>query len=136
MEWGDLLNTIVMVVVLPLITILANYLIKFIDAKIDGVKAKTTNETTQKYLDIAEKTLTQCIQNTTETFVKTAKESGEFNQETAEKAYQMSKDMFLQTISKDVQEAIQSSYNDVDAWLKIAIESRLANLKTDSTATK
>ena len=133
MDWGSVLGTIITVVVLPCIGILANYLVKYINTKIDQEQAKTTNEQTKQLLELADKVLTQCIQNTTETFVNTAKAAGTFTPEVAEKAFEMSKETFLKTISTDAEAAIKASYGDVDTWIKVAIESTIANLKKDST---
>ena len=99
------------------------------DAKIENVKTKTTNEQTQKYLDLAEKTLTQCIQSTTETFVSEVKKSGEFTKETGSQAFIQSKEAFLSTISTEVETAIKDSYGDMDKWIEVAIESILADQK-------
>jgi hypothetical protein len=73
-NWLEILNTIFELVIFPLLGVGATYLVVLIDAKIKEIKQKTDNEKFNKYLDMLNNTISDCVIATTQTYVSALKQ--------------------------------------------------------------
>lgn len=123
MDWNEVLDIVIRVIIVPIIPLLAVYLKILLQTKIDEIKAKTDNQNLKKQLDIARDVLSECVTDTTETYVKSLKEQGEFGTEAQKIALEKTKIKFLTIISDGTKTALETAYGDYTKWIEISIES-------------
>lgn len=73
MDWNNILTQIFELILFPLLIIGSTYLIYFLSVKTEEIKDKTDNDTFDKYLDMLNNTITQCVIATTQTYVSSLK---------------------------------------------------------------
>jgi len=61
MTTNQILATVFEVCIIPLLSLLTGYLIKWIRSKAEHVKAQTSNELYQKYIDMLANTISNCV---------------------------------------------------------------------------
>jgi hypothetical protein len=72
---------------IPLLGILSAYLISFVKNKIKLLQEKTDNELADKYLEMLNSTIEQCVIATNQTYVEALKREGSFDLEAQKKAF-------------------------------------------------
>lgn len=122
MDYNQILDTVIRMVIIPIIPLLAVYIKTLLQAKIQEVENKITNENLLKQLEIAKEVLNDCVTNTTETYVKSLKEQGKFDLSTQKQALEKTKKEFLSIINSGTKEALETAYADYEAWIETAIE--------------
>ena len=60
LDWLDILSKVFEIAIFPLLTAATMYLITLINAKKQELASKAKDETTKKYLDMLDKTITEC----------------------------------------------------------------------------
>ena len=70
MDWLEMLQQIFNILIVPVLTAVSLFLVRFIQSKTNELKAKTNDETLQKYMDMLNKTITDCVLATNQTYVK------------------------------------------------------------------
>ena len=78
MEIMELLSQIFEVCIIPLMGVLTAFFVKWINIKTEELKTNTKNEKTEKYLDMLNNTITNCVIATTQTYVDALKAQGAF----------------------------------------------------------
>ncbi len=122
MDINEILELLIQVVVIPVIPLLALYVKRFIQVKMDEVTAKITDDNIKKQLDMAKEVLADCVMETSEIYVKSLKDLGEFDLEAQEIALQRTKDVFLEIIGQGTKEALETAYGDYTRWIETNIE--------------
>ena len=74
MDWMEMLKQIFQVCIIPLLGILTVYIVKFINAKSEELKATANNELYQKYITLLTDTITSCVIATNQTYVDALKD--------------------------------------------------------------
>lgn len=93
---------------------------------------KIKNETAEKYVNLAVDAVYSAVQQTMQTYVSALKKSGEWNEETARKAFENAKAIALVTMGSAAREAIAEMTGDLDAWLEARIEACTLQIKEES----
>lgn len=122
MEWNEILDIVIRVIIVPIIPLLAVYVKMLIQTKINEIQSKIDNENLSKQLEIAKNTLNQCVAQTTETYVKSLKEQGKFGAESQRIALEKTKQSFLSIIGDGTKEALETAYGDYTKWIDTSIE--------------
>lgn len=102
---------------------------RFIASKRKEILNRVDNEELHKYLNTAINILDKTIDTTNATFVDKLKQEGKFTKDKALEAYNTTKQQFEQIIGEESKQFIIEMVNDYDAWLKVQIESLVANKK-------
>lgn len=113
------------IVILPLLGVLASFLIKFIETKNKEVKEKVSNETVKKYVDIATETIKACVLATNQTYVESLKAQGNFDTEAQEKAFALTYSAVLDLLAEEAKEYLQEVYGDLNEFLTTKIEAEV-----------
>ena len=121
----ELLVQIVQVCILPLLGILTKFLIDFLSAKKDELKAKTNNEIAQKYTDMIYQTVVDCVVATNQTYVEALKKDGAFTPEAQKEAFNHTLDAVLAILSEDAKDYIRETTGDLNTYLTNLIESQV-----------
>lgn len=125
----EIVIQIVEVCVIPLLGILTKYLVDFLSAKRDELKAKTDNETAQKYTDMIYNTVVDCVIATNQTYVDSLKKSGSFDEAAQKEAFNRTMSAVMAILSEDAKEYISEATGDVNTYLTQLIESEVNKRK-------
>lgn len=120
-----MIEQIVQVCVIPLLYILTKYLVDFINAKRAELNAKTDNEVTRKYIDMVNKTVTDCVTATNQTFVNSLKNTHSFDAEAQKEAFNKTMSAVLAILSDDAKDYIAAITGDVNTYLTQLIEAEV-----------
>ncbi len=126
---SELITQIFEICIIPLLAVLARYVITFIEVKKQEIKAKTDNEIAKKYTERISNTIISCVKTTNQTFVDTLKAQGSFDEAAQKEAFQKTLDAVLVTLGQDAIDYIQSITEDVNTYLKQQIESTIPSVK-------
>lgn len=132
METQNLLNDLLVVVIIPLLGILTKYIVAFLQSKIDDVRATKEikdNQILSNAMLQIEKSLSKCIDATTQSFVSELKKNGTFTEDNFEKAFKITKDNFMKTLTEEKKEIIKTVYTDIDVFIRMYVESYLKENK-------
>jgi hypothetical protein len=88
----------------------------------DWLKAKTKNAALDKYMDRANDAVLTAVAETMQTFVTTMKNEGQWNRETARKAFEMSLIRAKEIMGLAVLQALPEVVGDLEKWLTAKIE--------------
>ena len=125
----EMLSDIFEVCILPLLAVLTGYAVQFIRAKSAETAARTENELAQKYITMIEKTITDVIIATNQTYTNSLKEQGKFDEEAQKIAFQKSFDAIMAILSDDAKEYIISTTGDINIYLTQMIEAEVSKNK-------
>ena len=122
MELTDIIALIIETALIPILAWGVAKLTAHLDKKIE-------NETAEKYVNFAVDAVYTAVQQTMQTYVSALKKSGEWNEETAEIAFNNAKALALVTMGVKAQEVIAELAGDLDAWLDAKIEACTLEIK-------
>lgn len=129
MDWTIIWTKIFEVILLPLLSVGVSYLIAFINAKIKQVKEKTKNETLQKYLDLLNTTIVNCVKSTQQAYVDSLKKQGKFDAEAQKEAFRITYENIKAQLSDEAEQYIYTAVGDLQTYIKNKIEAEILNLK-------
>ena len=130
MEIMDLIAQIFEVCIIPLMGILTAYFVKWIGVKIEGLKEETKNEKTEKYLDMLNNTITNCVIATTQTYVDTLKAQGAFDMEAQKTAFTMTYEAVAKLLTDEAAEYLNEAVGDLNLYITQKIEAEVNLNKT------
>lgn len=127
-----LLESIFEVCIVPLIGVLTAYAVAFLKAKKEEILAKIATNKTQeekelasKYLNMVEKTVTDCVMATNQTYVDSLKQEGKFDAEAQKTAFNKTLDAVLAILTDDAKEYLTQIFGDLNVYLTNLIESQV-----------
>ena len=127
-----LLESIFEVCIVPLIGVLTAYAVAFLKAKKEEILAKIATNRTQeekelasKYLSMVEKTVTDCVMATNQTYVDSLKQEGKFDSEAQKTAFNKTLDAVLAILTDDAKEYLTQIFGDLNVYLTNLIESQV-----------
>lgn len=120
--WLDLLQQIFQICIIPLLSVLTAFAIKFVNAKSDELKTKTDNDTLNKYIDMVRETIIQCVVTTNQTYVDALKDKNAFDAEAQKTAFQLTYNAVLAILSEDAKEYLTNAFGDLQTYLTTMIE--------------
>ena len=127
-----LLSEIFEVCIIPLLGILTAYAVSYLKAKKEEILAKIKTNKTQeekelmsKYLDMVEKTVTDCVITTNQTYVDSLKQEGKFDADAQKIAFSKTLDAVLAILSEDAKVYLTQIFGDLNVYLTNLIESQV-----------
>lgn len=123
MDYKELLQQIMYIVITAILPLLTGYTIKFIKAKVEENSEKLNDERIESYVVSAVDIITDAIKNVNQVYVDSLKKSGKFDAEAQETAKNMAIQKAKELISEDSKKAIEILYNDFDSFLDTKVES-------------
>ena len=130
MEIIELITQIFEVCIIPLITVLTAYFVKWINIKTEELKEETKNEKTEKYLDMLNNTITNCVIATTQTYVDTLKAQGAFDMEAQKTAFNMTYEAVAKLLTDEAAEYLNEAVGDLNLYITQKIEAEVNLNKT------
>lgn len=126
MNYVNILSELFELVVFPLLSIGGIYLIILTSVKINEIKQKTKNETSQKYLTMLNDTITATVLATTQTYVEALKKEGKFDIEAQKIAFQKTYNSVMTTLTEEAKKYITEAIGDLNAYVTNRIEAEVS----------
>lgn len=115
-------NLIFELIIIPLSGILVGFLVKYLKIKSDDICAKIGNDNIQKYLNMLNNTISQCVIATNQTYVETLKKEGKFDLEAQKIAFNKTKTSVLQLLNNEAKVYLTTAIGDLDSYINNTIE--------------
>ena len=122
MELQELLRTIFQVVIIPLLTVLTGYAVKWINAKANEIKATTKNEYAQKYITMLNDTITAAVIAVNQTYVDALKEKDAFDKQAQEEAFKRVYETVILSLTEEANLYLAEIIGDLNAYISTKIE--------------
>jgi len=129
MNWSEFLNIVLKIFVLPLMGVLAMFIVNYIKVKTQQVIDNTKSDVLAKYIRMAQETVTACVIATNQTFVEALKKQGKFDKEAQMEAFNRTKEAVLNILSVDAQKYLVEAVGDIDVFLDSLIEAQVNSQK-------
>lgn len=125
MNYGELITCIFQVCIIPLLTVLTTYFVKWVNAKSAEIKVNIDDAEMVKYIDMLNRTITECVIATNQTYVETLKQQGKFDAEAQKIAFQMTSKAVLDILSEDAKEYLSAAVGDLNIYITNKIEAEV-----------
>lgn len=129
LDWLDILDRIFDIAIVPIIGAAAMYLVTFIKTEKQKLLEKTKDETAKKYIELLDKTITECVLATNQTYVDALKAKNAFDAEAQKKAFQLTFDAIMAILTDDAQVYLSEAVKDLNAYITTKIEAQVAVAK-------
>lgn len=126
MDFSEMINYILYVVLTVIMPVVATYIVNLIKAKIresNIIEEATKNENISNLVKDALSDVMDAVLYVNQTFVDGLKKQGQFDEKAWEDAKTRAYNAAIETISEASKEAITMVYGSFDKWLKLKIES-------------
>lgn len=121
----NILGVVVSVVVLPLISVVGTYLVKFINSKMK-------NDSNIQLLTDAITIVTNAVKAVMQSYVENLKKNNSFDDESKKIALQLAKDLATEQMSEDIKNYLYDNFGSVETWLTSQIEAIIYSLKKEA----
>lgn len=129
MNWIILLQEIFEVCLIPLLGLLTAKLIKFINTKSEEIVEATDNALIEKYVELANRVVCDCVRATNQTYTDTLKAQGAFTKEAQKEAFKKSYDAILAILSDEAKASLSFAFGDLEIYLTQLIEAEVNRAK-------
>lgn len=126
MEFSEMLNYILYVVLTVILPVVAKYAVDLIKTKIKEsniIADATKNEDLSKIIEGALSDVMDAVLYINQVYVDSLKSSGKFDKEAQQEAFNRAYKEALNMISDEAKKVIEQLYGSFDKWLKLKIES-------------
>ena len=120
-----LLTQIFEVCIIPLLGILTAFIVAYLRKKTAEIAAKTDNEVLQKYLNMLNETICQCVVATNQTYVEALKKQNGFGKTEQLVAFNATKEAVLAILTEEAANYLQSAIGDLDTYINQQIEAEV-----------
>ena len=131
-----LLQQIWQLCIIPLLTVLTAYIVKFINKKSESLQKSIDNELYKKYIALLDETITKCVIATNQTYVDSLKDQNAFTKEAQEEAFKKTYDAVMAILSKDAQEYLTNVVGDLNSYITNSIQAQVKLNKSGTTEKK
>lgn len=120
-----LLAEIFEVCIIPLLGVLTAFLVKWLNSKSQEIQNKTENDKFDKYIQMLNETIVDCVIATNQTYVNSLKESGSFDEAAQKVAFNKTFDAVMTILSADARECLNTAVGDLNAYISEKIEAQV-----------
>lgn len=133
-ELQGFLQTIWQICIIPLLTVLTAYIVKFINKKSESLQKTTDNELYKKYIALLDETITKCVIATNQTYVEALKNKNAFDAEAQKEAFKRTYESVMAILSIEAKNYLEHAVGDLNTYITKAIEAQV-NLNKVLTTT-
>lgn len=126
---NELISTIFQVVILPLLTVLTGFAVKWVNAKAKELKATTDNVYTHKYIEMLQDTIVKTVIAVNQTYVDTLKQQGSFDKAAQEEAFKRVYETVLLSLNEEAYEYLNNIFGDLQTYITAQIEAAVKEHK-------
>lgn len=131
MDWLKILQEIFTVCIIPLLGILAKYLIDWIQVKKNNLIVQEESEIKQRYIKMLANTIETCVIATNQTYVNALKDKNAFTLEAQKEAFEITKNAILAILGEEGQNYLKQIYGDLNIYIMKEIEKNVNIQKTN-----
>lgn len=125
-DWLDILGDVAKLVLVPLISSAVLYFVSWIKVKKQELLEKIKDEKAQKYLDLLDRTVYDCVLATNQTYVEALKKEGNFTEEAHQKAFQLTFDAVMAVLADDAKVYLNEAVKDLNIYITNKIEAQIS----------
>lgn len=125
LDWLDILYKIFEVALIPILAAATLYVVALIKAKKQELLEKTKNETTKKYIEMLDKTITECVIATNQTYVEALKKQGSFDLDAQKEAFRLTYEAIMNILTDDAHEYLGEAIKDLETYITNKIETEV-----------
>lgn len=125
MEFSEVINYVLYIVLTVILPVVATYVVNLIKAKIkesDIIADATQNENITKIIENALSDVMDAVLYINQIYVDALKSSGKFDKDAQKNAFNRAYTEALNMISEESQKVIEQVYGSFDKWLMLKIE--------------
>ena len=126
MEFNEMLNNVLYVVLTAILPIVSTYIVNLIKAKIKEssvIEEATRNEDMSNLVKDALADVMDAVLYVNQVYVSNLKAKGEFTEEAQKEAFNLAYTEAMNMISDGTKKVIAEMYGSFDKWLQLKIES-------------
>lgn len=128
----ELIAQIFEVCLIPLLGVLTTYFVKWVNAQATKLKSSSDNEMLNKYIEMLNSTITDCVIATNQTYVDALKAQGAFDAEAQKVAFTTTYETVIKLLTDEAAEYLTEAVGDLQLYITQKIESEV-NLNKAST---
>lgn len=121
----ELIAQIFELVIIPLLGILTTYVVQLINKKMAEIDANVENEMASKYIQMLDKTISECVLATNQTYVESLKNKGEFTTEAQHEAFAKTINAVMSILSSDIIAYLNEIIGDLNTYIENKIEAEV-----------
>lgn len=126
----ELVAQIFEVCIIPLLGVLTAFFVKWVNAKTAEMAINSKNETEKKYINMLNKTISDCVIATTQTYVDSLKKQGAFDAEAQKIAFTMTYESVIKLLTDEATEYLNEAVGDLNLYITQKIEAEVNLNKT------
>lgn len=121
----ELITRLFELVIIPLLGIVTTYIVKLVNKKLTEIDVSVNNELASKYINMLDKTISECVLATNQTYVESLKNKGEFTTEAQKEAFEKTFNTVIEILGDDAIEYLHEAVGDLTTYIEIKIESEV-----------
>lgn len=118
----EFLNEVFNLCVVPLLGLIAIYLVRYIKSLTEEAKVRVENDMADKYLNILGEIVSSCVMATNQTYVDALKEQNAFDKEAQKIAFEKTKDAILKLLTEECKKCLGEIVGDLNEYITAQIE--------------
>lgn len=129
----QIINEVISVLVVPMLPIVTTYLVTWMKAKTELLKAQTKSQTIQHYAGMLDKVVEDVVLGLSQTTVEELKkttEDGKLDSKDAEAIKNKAINEVSTILTQDAKDILKQAYGDVDALISEKIEASVKKSKS------
>ena len=123
--WLEFLKDVLEVCIVPIIGVVAAYIIAFVNKKKDQMVAKSEDETLEKYIELLGSLVVDCVKATQQTYVEALKGKDLFDENAQKEAFDMTFKAVKNLLSDKALKYLNEAFADLDEYIKFKIEAEV-----------
>ena len=125
MPWGEIVQQVFTLVLIPLLGVVVKYFVQFINIKAEELQQNTDNAIFKKYIGMLNDTISMAVIATNQTYVDSLKEQGKFDAEAQKIALQKTYETVMSTLTSEAKVYLNSVIADLEKYILTSIESEV-----------
>lgn len=129
MDINAYLEIIFRIVIIPLLSVLVRYIVKWVNAKAKELKASTDNIYANKYIGMLQQSITNAVIAINQTYVDALKDENIFDAEAQKEAFTKVYNYVIESLTEESLTYLQEIIGDLDAYITNSIEATVNQQK-------
>lgn len=125
----ETLNQIFQLFVIPILGVLATFVVEFLRVKSKEIINKLDNDIAKKYTEMITNTVIDCVIATNQTYVEALKKQGKFDENAQKVAFEKTLNAVLGILTEEAKNYIKETTGDLNLYLSQLIEAEVNKAK-------
>lgn len=127
--WLDFIKDLLEVCIVPILGVVATYVITFIEKKKEEMLQRSKNETLQKYINLLGDLIVDCVAMTNQTYVEALKDQDMFNEQAQKEAFRITFNSVKNLLTEEARTYLTEGLSDLDSYIEFKIEAEVKKNK-------